>query len=200
MKRYFCLLLLVQFLVFGACNTIQAPEHETSTSTTEAAISTTEVATSVEWSTYAPKDIKLIESGDLYLDDWGTAAKYRAIYYKTSIISWILPYSNPEMSEAIDEIKKGHKGHSGDDRFVETDEMHMVALIKHFDILKEDFIAAIEKEKLLLLQENATFGWKNEFDNERMELPNADIIYTFDNEIINAYYRRENPVVPDWLK
>jgi hypothetical protein len=35
---------------------------------------------------------------------------------------------------------------------------------------------------------------------ESNELPNLDIIYTFDNEVINAYYRRENPVVPDWMK
>ncbi len=32
------------------------------------------------------------------------------------------------------------------------------------------------------------------------EFPNPSILYTFDNEIINAYYRRENPVVPDWSK
>jgi len=72
-------------------------------------------------------------------------------------------------------------------------EMYFVTLIKRYDVPKEKFEEAIQKaaERYIAEGHNLT--------QEEWELPNADIIYTFDNEIIDAFYRRENPVAPDWL-
>jgi len=59
-----------------------------------------------------------------------------------------------------------------------------LAFIKHFRIAREVFEQGIALQKF----------WDEEFGNdtsaETNELPNADIIYTFDNDIINEYYRR----------
>ena len=72
-----------------------------------------------------------------------------------------------------------------------ANEMLLATYVKYHNIAKEDFIEAVQQE----------YEWivENGYDiySEGDELPNADIIYTFDNEIINAYYRRENPVVPE---
>jgi len=73
-----------------------------------------------------------------------------------------------------------------------NDYMTAVEFIRQFSIPKENFVKAMRK-----------FGDNNidlrKCGNmfETWEVLNPDIIYTFDNEIINAYYRRENPVVPE---
>jgi len=69
--------------------------------------------------------------------------------------------------------------------------MALVSFIKHYKIEKDDFVEAVQREYEWALDSGCSIY------NEDCELPNADIIYTFDNEVINAYYRRENPVVPD---
>ena len=70
-------------------------------------------------------------------------------------------------------------------------EMCLVAMIKLYNVPKEKFEEAIQRQAEILLAEG------RDLSTEDWELPNADIIYTFDNEVINAYYRRENPVVPE---
>jgi len=72
-----------------------------------------------------------------------------------------------------------------------NDEMGYVTFVKHFNYLKEDFVAycAWAMEHVLASEDD--------FFLEQYEVPIPDIIYTFDNEIINAYYRRENPVAPE---
>jgi len=67
----------------------------------------------------------------------------------------------------------------------EPQEMAIFAYVKYCNISKVDFNNAIEKRKNFLLE------LSRDLANEEYELPNADIIYTFDNEIINHYYRRE---------
>ena len=73
-------------------------------------------------------------------------------------------------------------------------EMALAALVKQYNIPKEKFEEAIRKEAEERLAEGRDLSY------EDWELPNTDILYTFDNEVIDAYYRRENPVVPDWTK
>jgi len=63
-------------------------------------------------------------------------------------------------------------------------EMMLKTYIEHYKISKSDFTKAIEKEK----QAYIALGYN--LDSEDYELPNADIIYTFNNELINYYYRR----------
>jgi len=76
---------------------------------------------------------------------------------------------------------------------IEISEMYLVTFIKRFDISREKFDKALAKD----WQKRVELEWDTSL--EEFELPNPDIIYTFDNEIINAYYRRDNPVAPDWL-
>ena len=76
---------------------------------------------------------------------------------------------------------------------IEIQEMLLVTYVKYFNIPREDFEKALEED----WQQKKEWGF--DMAQEGNELPNPDILYTFDNEIINAYYRRENPVAPDWL-
>ena len=71
---------------------------------------------------------------------------------------------------------------------VEPQEMYTVSFIKHFHIPKDIFEQVCEE---LPLWYDGLYG-EDGYDKteEQYEIPNADIIYTFDNEIINNYYRR----------
>ena len=74
---------------------------------------------------------------------------------------------------------------------IEPQEMYTVTFIKDFHISREAFEQACEEFQLWL--EDKSERWAEGdaiFSMERYEMPNADIIYTFDNEIINNYYRR----------
>jgi hypothetical protein len=62
------------------------------------------------------------------------------------------------------------------------DEMLLVSFVKRYNITREEFDAATAK-----FAENV----KNDTHTEECEVPNGDILYTFDNEIINHYYRYE---------
>ena len=96
----------------------------------------------------------------------------RRIYY--AIPGRILDFGDPSFMETPQEEKAK-----------EPQEMALVTFIKHYKITREDFETAVEEMREL----NNRFG--NDMNTEWYELPNADIIYTFDNDIINKYYRRE---------
>ena len=64
----------------------------------------------------------------------------------------------------------------------DQDEMFLVSFVKRYNIPREAFDEAVDK----FIASNRE--WVTE---EEYEVPNADIIYTFDNEIINYYYRYE---------
>jgi len=70
-------------------------------------------------------------------------------------------------------------------KFTDPPEMLLVTFVKHFDIPKEKFIEATENLRKLYeeLEEDIYY--------EEWEIPNVEVIYTFDNDIINEYYRRE---------
>ena len=61
----------------------------------------------------------------------------------------------------------------------------VMSFVQYFDIPREDFEDAIER----LREVRISFG--SDLTDEYFELPNADIIYTFDNDIIRYFYRRE---------
>lgn len=82
----------------------------------------------------------------------------------------------------------------------DVEEMAIVAFIKEFDISREDFDKANEKHKQILLEYGGMAVMNPGADDpyydrdiESHEIFNADIIYTFDNEIINAYYLYVDP-------
>jgi len=63
-------------------------------------------------------------------------------------------------------------------------EMPLMLLVQHFNIPKEDFVEAIEESRARRIE----LGF--DLYDELHELPNADIIFTFDNDIIRYFYRR----------
>ena len=118
--------------------------------------------------------------------------KYRAIYYSVSApfvelvdedVFWDWYNNSPYRKYPLD-----------------VDEMAMVAFIKKFNISREDFDKANKKDKEILLKySNEVVMNPAEEDPyydrsiESKEIYNADIIYTFDNELINAYYLYVDP-------
>jgi len=66
----------------------------------------------------------------------------------------------------------------------EFQNMELLDFIKFFRIPRDVFDEAVEAERL----------WRiyigNDVYDEQYEMPNGDIIYTFDNDIINEFYRR----------
>ncbi|MBQ2974695.1 MAG: hypothetical protein IJE19_10100 [Clostridia bacterium] len=72
----------------------------------------------------------------------------------------------------------------------DSNEMVMVAYVKAFDISKEDFERAnLEYAKFIRdTYSHICLDPQDYADQEMQEIYNADIIYTFDNEVINEYY------------
>jgi len=62
--------------------------------------------------------------------------------------------------------------------------MPLVRFIQHFNISREDFVAVIEEMRARAIAVG------RDLYEELAELPNADIIFTFDNDIIRYFYRR----------
>ena len=103
--------------------------------------------------------------------------KCRLIYYR-------LPGHFAELltSEQRDDFVAYLEVYNKEHGYGETqEEMTLVMMIKRYGIPKEDFDKAVAKYASIV----GTV--QHEFD----EVPNSDILYTFDNEIINYYYRYE---------
>lgn len=131
---------------------------------------------------YVPGSVKLMDpltaQGEL---EYKFVPTYRTAYYRL-------------MGELIDlvdneECIKWCDGFWQKYDWNEPKEMMTVAFVKHFNISREDFEVAIEMRR----KSNVELDQKGAIDmnDERYELPNADIIYTFDNDIINTYYLRK---------
>ncbi len=78
----------------------------------------------------------------------------------------------------------------------DMDEMLLVSFVKQFNIPKEDFEKANEEWIKFITEVRGRTPVTPPFDTaheaELCEVPNADVIYTFDNEFIKEYYKREN--------
>jgi hypothetical protein len=61
----------------------------------------------------------------------------------------------------------------------------LMRFVQYFDISREDFDDAMQRHKEFRIRLGL------DLTDEWFELPNADIIYTFDNDIIRYFYRRE---------
>ncbi|MGN0543528.1 MAG: hypothetical protein ACI4JG_08780 [Acutalibacteraceae bacterium] len=107
--------------------------------------------------------------------------KYRQRYY-TIPYDFALLVDQDELSEWEAEIYKTDPD--------ETNKMTMVLFIQHFNISREDF----DRTNLALAKSFAEWGDKptmkpQDYENQQpFEIYNSDIIYTFDDEIINEYY------------
>jgi len=62
--------------------------------------------------------------------------------------------------------------------------MALKGFVQKFHITRDQFDAAIEKLKKFDMETDT------DMTQEENEIPNADIIYTFDDKIISEYYRR----------
>jgi len=178
MKRYFSLLLCLALCcaLFACGNPI--PELTTAESTNALAETTTEapIPTDPSLPVYVPGSIKLDPSYDYSDSDYADYKRsYRVSYYQ-------IPVEFVELAGAdgYDYIETAYSGFISEPPF-----MLLADFAEHFEIPKEQFV------HLLDVLEASWIDSGCDISSEEYELPNADIIYTFDNEIINEYYRRQ---------
>jgi len=177
-KIFLIAMLMLSIVVLFACSMTNLASESDATSV----VSTTEQITIPRL-----EDIKIDSKG--YWEnqwDWDFEAVYRLVYYTLPgyLEDMVNDLDNPDAHVFVDWL-----AYEGD-----RDVMMIMVYVERYNIPKDVFTAAVSEYIAITVQ--------NDWDptEEGFEPPNPDIIYTFDNEIINAYYRRENPVVPDWSK
>jgi len=69
--------------------------------------------------------------------------------------------------------------------YINEDINELMHFVQFFDISREDFDAAVEESMQFRIERGL------DLTDEFWELPNADIIFTFDNDLIRYFYRRE---------
>jgi len=221
MKNILVLACIVFCVVaLGACNT-QSTGNETEPyslesqaqsqatfSSEQAALGTTPNATAgatqfpeAEWiaqnqvipsvlPTLAPESMQPLSIEQLEAELWpvgespeGLTLNYRYCYYNSHGSFWTLvPDVDPdEYYEWLITLPRTEDFYPNGT----AQEMPLVTLVKHFQVPKHIFVAEVERQK------QARLALGDDLSDELYELPNADIIYTFDNEIINEYYRRQ---------
>ncbi|MCL2165555.1 MAG: hypothetical protein FWH55_14480 [Oscillospiraceae bacterium] len=174
MKQYSVFLVAIFALILCSCAPqIDPPFSDKATSTTE-----TMARVTLPNLLPPPEAIKLMDMPYFY--ESVELMKYRVIYYRI--------HGEFDSLAVYDGTRT--------EQLVKEDEMLLVSYAKHYNIGKKIFVEAVRQR----YENSIITGWEDDIYAESAELPNADIIYTFDNEIINAYYRRENPVEPDWTK
>lgn len=132
----------------------------------------------VTWSEYVPGIIELWERDT---DDLPKGRKYRAQYY-----CMVYEYKNILSDEQRDDWDAYYDGLMEMTNYGKTqEEMLLVTMIKRYNIPRETVQEAINS----YVEMGEKLGY--DFWHEEFEVPNLDIIYTFDNDIINHYYRYE---------
>lgn len=124
---------------------------------------------------YRPGSVKL-EPQDQ--DDYSFERKYRLAYYRIwgYFTACLTEEETADYMQWVDEYNKSTN-------YGETqEEMLLVTYIKRYNISRAEFDAAVEKMQAEMPPEDGVIY-------EESEVPNGDIIYTFDNEVINRYYR-----------
>lgn len=124
---------------------------------------------------YRPGSVKL-EPQDQ--DDYSFERKYRLAYYGIwgYFTECLTEEETADYMQWVDEYNKSTN-------YGETqEEMLLVTYIKRYNISRAEFDAAVEKMQAEMPPEDGVIY-------EESEVPNGDIIYTFDNEVINRYYR-----------
>jgi len=180
MKKIFaCAIFIILLIGLAACNV--EPEIEAEETTTMIESTAEQMATQpiVLPDPDKPEEIEL--TPEYYLSQYEYTPTMRHVY--CLLPNYVMALCPPG---TYDELFGKNDGK-------EPIEMSVVRLVKHCNITLADFKEAFEKEQESYILRGA------DVMHEDNELPNPDIVYTFDNEIINAYYRRENPVAPDWI-
>jgi hypothetical protein len=124
---------------------------------------------------YVPGSIKLYDPEGLQSSfEMPSVPEYRFVYYR--IPNTVLFLVDDKVAKRAWLEENGSP--------VSPQTMLIAAFVKYFNIPKEDFVRVIEENR------QASIDMGQDLNDEMNELPNPDIIYTFDNEIINYYYRR----------
>lgn len=159
------------------------PTTEPSAPTTEPSDPSTEPSepTMPEYVTlqeYVPGSIELLSRDD---DDLPEGRKYRWLYYSINY-EYVRILSDEQRADWY-EFQKEVAELTDYGKYRE--EMSLVTMIKRYNIPRETFQKAINS----YVEMGEKLGY--DFWHEQFEIPNLDIIYTFDNEIINRFYRYE---------
>lgn len=136
---------------------------------------------------------------DNYIDPYKT--KYRRIYYSGGSSGLNTFFGNLVSNEEYDEWMNQYyaKHPTGDGMFregekiVEPTRMKIVDFVMYFDIPRDVFEEANNTwchSRMIKWGDVPVMNPKDYKEQEEFEVYNIDIIYTFDDEIINAYYER----------
>ena len=114
-------------------------------------------------------------------DDYYYIRKYRITYYRIYSDFFDL-LSEDELNDSYSWlVQNSEQTNYGE---LQT-EMLLVSLVKRYNISREDFDKAVDSYIARRIKSGT------DMTLEEYEVPNADVIYTFDNELINRYYRYE---------
>lgn len=127
---------------------------------------------------YEPGSIRLTNQDS---DDYDFNRPYRAVYY-TIYGEFFDLVDDTQQQDLHDWLEKS----SAETNYGENqNEMLLVSMIKRYNIPREEFEKAVN-QYISNQKISSTFML-----HEDREVPNPAIIYTFDNELINYYYRYE---------
>jgi len=177
MEKPRVLVLFIVLLLLWGCADNAAPGGETS------ATSKTIYEIEGRRCVYPPEEMRLLSPNIMGFQF--TPSKRSVYYFLYAPESYVSAEVVSDYYTNLDEIT------------IEPTEMAMVTFIKAYNIPKKAMEEVVQSLIDSCLEEG--FGGRD-FLNEAYEIPNLDIIYTFDNRIIDAYYRRDNPVMPEWMK
>lgn len=182
MKKIIALILTAVFcFIIAACNNETIFEKQTTTKGTVVTaenIVASDITESKEGSPVETKTQQNVDQGGGEL----LPRKYRNNYYQ------IPTFFAKIVDDAVySEWEKEYYANNYPDN---TNVMVMVDFIKEFNVSKEEFERAnLEYAKFMTeLYSHICLDPQDYADQEMQEIYNADIIYTFDNEIINEYY------------
>ena len=175
MKNIVFMLALLMLVSLSACNKKSADEtfsNEPSVDeTSEITQSDTSISTDpvTELPVYVPGSIKLYEY-DVRV--WPNGKPYRDCWYMDPT-GFKLGQTREEKNYYLYTVER------------DPERMLFLQYIEYFNVPKEVFIAEMERVREFYISLGADMSL------EESELPNADILYTFNDEIINHYYRYE---------
>jgi len=201
MKKLFLFVLLTVTVMLSACDNIGSNKKPEETSVTTV-VSPTKAYIKVTANnslTYEPGSIKQFTKEELDYElthnPWAYIKTHRDLFYTVDGFYMNIvgeKYGWEKYREWRDEFDRKFEATLDMETGLmeEVKEMILVTMIKHFDISKEDFIKATEKYRKAVEKDS------NEKDvdlsvYEWLEIPNVEVIYTFDNDLISEYYRRE---------
>jgi len=153
-----------------------SPETTTSTSPNETgSLPTTSTTVSPNLPKYVDGTIEVLPEGQLYID-FTYELNFRWIYYGLpDFYGDMVPHD-----EAFREFMRPYEETNDQEPQV----MILAMMIQYFDIPREEF------DKVTQRYIDVCTSMGDDMTNELWEVPNGDIIYTFDHAIINEYYRR----------